>query len=144
MTKRFTVEHLHEYKQAADYIIELMDEYSVFLMFGQLGAGKTTLVQKICGIIGSEDVVSSPTFALINPYKTKKGMLYHMDMYRVKKVEEAIDFGVEEYLWDSHYCFVEWPERIEEIIPEKYVRIEITQNEDHSREVAITDVDSNL
>lgn len=143
MIKRFIVENLEEYTKTANYLIELMEQYTVFLLIGQLGAGKTTLVQKLCEIIGSEDVVSSPTFALINPYKTQKGMLYHMDMYRVKKVEEAIDFGVEEYLWDGLYCFIEWPERIAEIIPDKYVRIDITQNEDHSREIAITEVDSN-
>lgn len=143
MIKKFTVNHPDEFKDTAEYIISLMEDYTVFILLGQLGAGKTTLVQNICSFIGTEDVVSSPTFALINPYMTQKGMIYHMDMYRVKSVEEAIDFGVEEYMWDGHFCFVEWPERIERILPDDYVKISIEQKDDHSRDITITTVDLN-
>jgi len=138
MKKRFVVRSVEEYEESASFIVDLMEQHSVFLFIGELGAGKTTLVQKICDQIGTEDVVSSPTFALINPYKTKKGMIYHMDMYRVKNEEEAIDFGVEEYLWDGHFCFVEWPERIERILPDDFVKISITQLDDLSREINIS------
>lgn len=140
MTRQFTVDSLKEYEVPAKYIVDLMDEHTVFLFLGELGAGKTTLIQFICQQLKTSDVVSSPTFALINPYQTAKGMVYHMDMYRVQTVEEAIDFGVEEYLWEGHICFIEWPERIEKILPEKYVKISIRQNEGTTRELNIETV----
>ena len=143
MIRYFIANNIEDYFDPAKYIVELMDHHTVFLLQGELGAGKTTLVNKIVEFIGTEDVVSSPTFALINPYLTKKGMVYHMDMYRIKQAEEAIDFGVEEYLWEGHYCFIEWPERIETLIPDEYVKIEIDQKNHLSREIKVSVIDHN-
>jgi tRNA threonylcarbamoyladenosine biosynthesis protein TsaE len=144
MSKRFSVSNLEQYREPAQYIIDLMNHHTVFLLEGELGAGKTTLVQHICKMLETSDVVSSPTFALINPYETSKGMIYHMDMYRIESVEEAIDFGVEEYLWDGHFCFIEWPERIERILPDDYVRIEIEQQAADVRNIIVTVVRQNF
>ena len=137
MQRIFIAERMEDYDQAAAFLLELMDTYSIFLLKGNLGAGKTTLVQKLCDMIGTEDVVTSPTFALINPYMTKKGPIYHMDMYRIEKMEEAIDFGIEEYLWENQYCFIEWPDKIEPILPEKYVVIRMQIIGDETREIKI-------
>ncbi|HAQ37490.1 MAG TPA: tRNA (adenosine(37)-N6)-threonylcarbamoyltransferase complex ATPase subunit type 1 TsaE, partial [Saprospirales bacterium] len=93
--------------------------------------------QTVCELLHSTDVVVSPTFSLINPYQTDKGTIYHMDMYRIKSVEEAIDFGIEEYLWEDHFCFIEWPQIIEELLPEKFVRIRISQQADETRLIQI-------
>jgi tRNA threonylcarbamoyladenosine biosynthesis protein TsaE len=143
MTRYFTAQNIEDYTDPAKFIVDLMDRHTVFLLKGELGAGKTTLVNKIVELIGTEDVVSSPTFALINPYLTQKGMVYHMDMYRIKLAEEAVDFGVEEYLWEGHYCFIEWPERIEQLIPDEYVNIEIEQKNSLTREIKVSVVDHN-
>ena len=135
MLKNFTAQKLSDYTEVAKYIVALMEDHSIFLLIGQLGAGKTTLVQKICDLIDSQDVVSSPTFALINPYKTSKGMVYHMDMYRINDPEEAIDFGIEEYLWDGHYCFIEWPEKADHLIPEEALQVTIQVLHDDTRKI---------
>jgi len=143
MTKTFISNSLDQYQNAVDYIIDLMEDYTVFTLEGNLGAGKTTFVQQICKKLGTKDIVTSPTFSLINPYITDKGQIFHMDMYRLEHMEEAIDFGIEEYLWDGHICFIEWPELIEPILPDLFVRIKIELQEDQSREIAIETIITN-
>ncbi|HRQ31065.1 MAG TPA: tRNA (adenosine(37)-N6)-threonylcarbamoyltransferase complex ATPase subunit type 1 TsaE [Saprospiraceae bacterium] len=137
MEKQFLSRSISDLKQVAELIVRLMNERTIFLLEGNLGAGKTTLVQTVCELLHSTDVVVSPTFSLINPYQTDKGTIYHMDMYRIKSVEEAIDFGIEEYLWEDHFCFIEWPQIIEELLPEKFVRIRISQQADETRLIQI-------
>jgi tRNA threonylcarbamoyladenosine biosynthesis protein TsaE len=138
MEKQFLSRSLSDLKQVAEFIVQLMDQYTIFLLEGNLGAGKTTLVQKVCELLNSRDVVVSPTFSLINPYQTDKGTLYHMDMYRIKSSEEALDFGIEEYLWEDNLCFIEWPQIIAYLLPEKFVKILITLQSDESRQIDIT------
>ena len=137
MKKHFLAKTVLDYKEAASYIITLMQDFTVFTLTGNLGAGKTTLVREICQQLGATDVISSPTFSLINPYAFPGGMIYHMDMYRITLADEAIDFGIEEYLWDGHFCFIEWPEIIIPLLPEPHVRITIELQADQSRNILV-------
>ena len=98
-----------------------------------MGAGKTTIIKAICEVLGAVDIVSSPTFTLVNEYKTSKGeSIYHIDFYRIKKHEEVFDFGIEEYLYSGSYCFMEWPELVEEILPPETVNVRITVDENEA------------
>ena len=111
----------------------------MFAFYGSLGAGKTTIIKAICEVLGAIDIVSSPTFTLVNEYRTSKGeILYHIDFYRIKKLEEAFDVGIEEYLTGDSYCFMEWPEIIEEILPPEMVSIRITVDENELRILLIS------
>ncbi len=91
----------------------------VFAFYGEMGAGKTTLIKGICNYLGVLDTVTSPTFSIVNEYQTREGgIVYHFDFYRISKIEEVMDMGYEEYFFSSNYCFVEWPEKIENLLPE--------------------------
>jgi tRNA threonylcarbamoyladenosine biosynthesis protein TsaE len=95
-----------------------------------MGAGKTTFIKVICSILGSNDIVQSPSFAIINEYKTSDGdALFHFDFYRIKKIEEVFDIGYEDFIYSGAYCFIEWPELIEELLPRDVVRVKITGEE---------------
>ena len=99
-----------------------------FACFGKMGAGKTTLIKEMCNQLGVEDNVCSPTFAIINAYSTSNGEpVYHFDFYRLKSAEEAYDIGYEEYFYSGEYCFTEWTEKIESLLPDRYVRVEIAE-----------------
>jgi tRNA threonylcarbamoyladenosine biosynthesis protein TsaE len=114
----------------------------VFAFDGQMGAGKTTFIKKLCEAMGTEDVVNSPTFAIVNVYDVEqpyKGEVYHFDCYRLKDIREAIDFGAEEYLYSGNYCFIQWPEMIEELLPEDTVHVKITPLENGNRRLEIGD-----
>lgn len=105
-----------------------------FAFYGAMGAGKTTFIKEICHQLGVIQVVTSPTFALINEYATQnKELVYHFDFYRINKVEELFDFGYEEYLYSTHYCFIEWPEKVEEILPDHLQKVSISEMSDGSR-----------
>ncbi len=114
-------------------------ENKIFAFYGSMGAGKTTIIKAICQVMGAIDIISSPTFTLVNEYRTSKGeILYHIDFYRIKKQEEVFDFGIEEYLAGDSYCFMEWPELIEEILPAGTVKIRITVDKDEQRTLSIS------
>jgi tRNA threonylcarbamoyladenosine biosynthesis protein TsaE len=99
----------------------------VFAFYGKLGAGKTTLIKELCRQLGATDIVQSPSFTIVNEYKIRQGdSLYHFDFYRIRKLEEVLDIGYEEYFFSGHYCFIEWPEKIEQLLPEDVVRIRIS------------------
>ena len=109
---------------------EAFPEERFFAFFGKMGVGKTTLIKEICAALGVEDVVCSPTFAIVNEYTTAEGEpVYHFDFYRMNSIREAYDIGYEEYFYSGCYCFTEWTEKVEEILPERYVRVEITEEE---------------
>jgi len=104
-----------------------------------MGAGKTTFIKAICEVLDVMDIVTSPTFTLVNEYSTSQGeALYHIDFYRIKKQEEVFDFGIEEYFSGDSYCFMEWPELIEEILPPETVKIRITVDDDEQRILSIS------
>lgn len=121
MEKVFEVDGLSELRRRAEDINDLIDGCGcdIVLFRGDMGAGKTTLIRELCAVRGVEDVVTSPTFALINVYNDDKGgSIYHFDFYRINSINEVLDLGYEEYFYGDGLCFVEWPEKIEELIPE--------------------------
>ena len=116
-------------------------ESTVFAFDGPMGAGKTTFIRQLCADMGSEDIVNSPTFAIVNVYDYPtdggKREIYHFDCYRIKDVREALDFGAEEYLYSGEYCFIEWPENIEQILPENTVWVKIVPQENGDRQLRL-------
>ncbi len=127
-------DHLKELPEIARKLVEQFPEERVFAFYGKMGAGKTTFIQSVCRVLGSDDTVTSPTFALINEYNTQKnGSVFHFDFYRIKNLEEVFDLGYEDYLYSGSYCLIEWPELIEPLLPEKVVRVKIEVEPDGSR-----------
>lgn len=121
-------------------ILKQAEPHRVFAFDGQMGAGKTTFIKKLCEQMGTTDVVNSPTFAIVNVYDVEqpyRGEVYHFDCYRLKDIREAIDFGAEDYLYSGNYCFIEWPEMIEALLPEDTVYIRITPKENGDRQLTI-------
>ena len=121
-------------------ILKATEPHRVFAFDGKMGAGKTTFIKKLVETMGTVDVVNSPTFAIVNVYDVEqpyKGEVYHFDCYRLKDIREALDFGAEEYLYSGNYCFIEWPEMIEQILPEDTVWVHITPMENGDRELVI-------
>ena len=135
------IKDLGNIQEAARLFIEQIGENKVFAFYGKMGAGKTTFIKAICEELGVNDVITSPTFAIINEYRTSpKGRLvettiYHFDFYRIKKLEEVYDMGYEDYFYSGALCFIEWPELIEELLPENTVKVCITENGDGTRSV---------
>jgi tRNA threonylcarbamoyladenosine biosynthesis protein TsaE len=128
--------HLHT---AAKQLLEHSADKKIFAFYGSMGAGKTTIIKAICEYLGAIDIVSSPTFTLVNEYKTNSGeSIFHIDFYRIKKQEEVYDFGIEEYLTGESYCFMEWPELIEEILPDETVKVRISVDENEQRLLLIS------
>ncbi len=111
--------------------------HKVVLLKGEMGMGKTTFVKELVKSLGIDDVVSSPTFSLVNEYSSQKNKVYHFDFYRINSVEEALDFGVEEYMYSDKFCFMEWSEKIEEILPEEVSVIELSKVSEDEREVLV-------
>jgi len=103
------------------------------VLYGQIGAGKTTFVKAFCKQLQTQETAHSPTFSLVNEYEYPKGFVYHFDLYRLESLEEVIDIGIEDYLEDEYYCFIEWAELIDNILPETLIELHFTPNEDGSR-----------
>lgn len=128
--------NLHE---AAVRFIAAFPDKKIFAFYGSMGAGKTTIIRKICEVLGATDTVTSPTFTLVNEYRTLKGeSIYHIDFYRIRKMEEVFDFGIEEYFCSGSYCFMEWPELIEEFLPEGTVKVRLTVG-DHEERILVVE-----
>ena len=131
------INDLGSIREAARQFIAQIGEHKVFAFYGNMGAGKTTFVKAICEELGVDDVITSPTFAIINEYHAKDGVIYHFDFYRIKKLEEVYDMGYEDYFYSGALCFIEWPELIEELLPEDAVKVSITENADGTRTVSL-------
>jgi tRNA threonylcarbamoyladenosine biosynthesis protein TsaE len=133
---------IRDKKHLADAAEKFLKHYGknrIFAFYGSMGAGKTTIIKAICKALGATDIVSSPTFTLVNEYRTSGGdILYHIDFYRIKKQEEVFDFGIEEYLDGKSYCFMEWPELIEELLPESTINVRISVDENEQRRLLIS------
>ena len=131
--------NLTQLPTVAQQIVDFAQDTSVWLFYGEMGAGKTTLIKAVGKVWGVEDTISSPTFALVNEYRNAEDtVFYHFDFYRIKDEEEAVDTGVDEYFASSHYCWVEWPTKIRNLLPETYIRVEIQVNNDLSRTIYLS------
>lgn len=133
------INNLDSIREAARRFIAQMDDRTVFAFYGSMGAGKTTFIKAVCEELGVEDVINSPTFAIINEYRSSDTgeLIYHFDFYRINKLSEAQDIGTEDYFYSGALCFIEWPEKIEELLPGDVVNVRITENEDGSRSVTV-------
>ena len=119
--------HTDHLPETVKLLLTLSGKKRLFAFYGPVGSGKTTIIKAICRELGAEDQTSSPSFTIVNEYMTKGGeTLYHIDFYRIKKQEEVFDFGIEEYFASGSYCFMEWPELVEEILPPETYKIRIT------------------
>ena len=129
------IQDLEHIREAAREFVDSIGDHTVFAFYGKMGAGKTTFIKAICEELGVEDVITSPTFAIVNEYTAKEGPIYHFDFYRIKKLEEVYDMGFEDYFYSGALCLIEWPELIEEILPEDAVKVSIQEKEDGSRAI---------
>ena len=132
--KELIIKNIDSINETAKEFIKLIDQDTVFAFYGNMGAGKTTFIKAICEELGVEDVINSPTFAIVNEYRSGSAeLIYHFDFYRINKVEEAYDFGYEDYLYSGALCFIEWPEKIEEILPGDAVKVTIKERSEERR-----------
>ena len=131
------IDSLDTIRDAAREFVKNMGEGNVYAFYGKMGAGKTTFIKAVCEELGVDDVITSPTFSIVNEYRseTTGELIYHFDFYRIKKLEEVYDMGYEDYFYSGALCFLEWPELIEELLPGSAVKVTITQNDDDSRTV---------
>jgi tRNA threonylcarbamoyladenosine biosynthesis protein TsaE len=131
------INDLEHIRETARQFINAMGDQHVFAFYGHMGAGKTTFIKAICEELGVDDVVTSPTFAIVNEYTAADGIpIYHFDFYRIKKLEEVYDMGYEDYFYGDGLCFIEWPEMMEELLPEGATKVQITENPDGTRTVS--------
>lgn len=129
-----TLKSIDKIDEAAREFIDGMGDNTIFAFYGKMGAGKTTFIKAICEALGVQDVINSPTFAIVNEYMAGNGEpIYHFDFYRIKKEQEVLDIGYEDYIYSDCLCFMEWPELIEDLLPEDAVKVTIEEQEDGSR-----------
>ena len=131
------IDKLENIREAAKQFVAAIDQSTVFAFYGKMGAGKTTFIKAVCEELGVEDVITSPTFAIVNEYRAEETgeLIYHFDFYRIKKLEEVYDMGYEDYFYSGALCFIEWPELIEELLPSDAVRVKIEETEEGKRRV---------
>jgi tRNA threonylcarbamoyladenosine biosynthesis protein TsaE len=133
----FTDISLEKLPEYAARILTAASPQKIFLFYGEMGAGKTTLIKALCQQLGVTGATSSPTFSIVNEYAAKQGRVYHFDFYRLKNQTEALDMGYEEYFYSGDHCFIEWPEKIPDLLPPNYTEIHITANNDGSRQITL-------
>lgn len=135
MKQTILISSIEKLPEAAKSFIEMMGDATVFAFYGAMGAGKTTFISALCEALGINDVVNSPTFSIVNEYRsdTTGELVYHFDFYRIRKIDEVYDMGYEDYFYSGALCLIEWPELIEDLLPEDAVRVSITEQEDGTR-----------
>ncbi|MDP9079861.1 MAG: tRNA (adenosine(37)-N6)-threonylcarbamoyltransferase complex ATPase subunit type 1 TsaE [Bacteroidota bacterium] len=135
-----TATSLTQLPSVASEIISFAKDIRIFLFYGDMGAGKTTLIKSLCDCLGTTEPVTSPTFSIVNEYIGAKNRIYHFDFYRLKNQTEALDMGYEEYFYSDAYCFIEWPEKIPDLLPDHYIEVKITALSDNSRQIIIAQI----
>ena len=138
MTKEYQISSLDGLSQVSECLIQMSQEanVNVIAFYGPMGAGKTTLIKNLCHRLGVSDEVNSPTFAIVNEYLDhEQNSIYHFDFYRIKKIEEAYDIGYENYFYSDSLCLIEWPEMIEPLLPDKYIRVDIKLGDSDEKRV---------
>ncbi len=139
--KTINIPTLADLPQAAREFVEAMDDSTVFAFYGDMGAGKTTFIGELCRELGvSDDVTNSPSFSIVNEYRsdTTAELIYHFDLYRLDSLDEALDMGIEDYFDSGALCLLEWPERVEELLPDDAVRVKLFVNDDDSRTLQLS------
>jgi len=135
---RLLIQDLANLPDAARSFLEKNRDKKIFAFYGDLGAGKTTFIKALCNELNVIDIVSSPTFSIINEYQNEQGMvIYHMDFYRLENREDALEIGLEDYFSTENYCFIEWPEKIDELLPTQTTYVKIGRNPDNARVLEI-------
>lgn len=134
------VRGLADLDDAAEKILAAAQDERIFILEGEMGAGKTTLIKAIARALGVKEIVTSPTFSIVNEYDADGKIIYHFDFYRIKDLQEAFDIGYEEYFYSGNRCFIEWPQKIASLLPEHYVKIEILVQSESDRLVVISKI----
>ncbi|HPY81952.1 MAG: tRNA (adenosine(37)-N6)-threonylcarbamoyltransferase complex ATPase subunit type 1 TsaE [Bacteroidales bacterium] len=135
--KKYIIESISDISEIAEFFVRETNAATIFAFYGEMGVGKTTFIKEIYTVLGVIDEVTSPTFALINEYKTQNNtQLYHFDLYRIHSIEEALQIGVEDYLESGCICMIEWPEIIEPLLPEHTCRVHLQELENGKRELS--------
>ena len=136
------IQSLDRIHDAARQFVQAMGDNTVFAFYGKMGAGKTTFIKAVCEELGVSDVITSPTFAIVNEYRSDKGgeLIYHFDFYRIKKLEEVYDMGYEDYFYSGALCFIEWPELVEELLPGQTIKVTIAEEENGVRKLTLEDL----
>ena len=140
VTKTIQIQSLDTIQEAAKQFVAEMGDYTVFAFNGEMGAGKTTFIKALSQELGVEDITNSPSFAIINEYRsdTTAELIYHFDCYRLENEDEAEEIGVEDYFYSGALCFIEWPERITDLLPDDTVEVDIVEQEDATRLITLT------
>ena len=140
LEKTFNINSVDELSQVSDLLISWRDKSDIIAFYGPMGAGKTTLIKNLCHKLGVTDEVNSPTFALVNEYPTPvEGSIFHFDFYRIKKLEEVYDIGYEDYFYSGKLCLLEWPELIDPLMPDHFIKVEIALGDtDNARKIKCT------
>lgn len=132
------LKNIDKIDDAAQEFVDNMGDSTIFAFYGKMGAGKTTFIKAVCERLGVKDVVNSPTFAIVNEYMAGNGEpVYHFDFYRIRKEQEVLDIGYEDYVYSGCVCFMEWPELIEDLLPDDAVKVTVTEREDGSRVISM-------
>lgn len=135
---KLLLKNLSDLDIVARKFVENMGNRNVFAFYGEMGAGKTTFIKAICSALGVTETITSPTFSIVNEYEKSEGEpIFHFDFYRIKNIEEAYDFGYEDYFYSGHLCFIEWPELVEPLLPENVVKVQIVIEDNGQREISV-------